>query len=184
VTARAAVSAARCPRGAHTLEPRKPKSKKRKQATGRQCCVCSMQLHEVPSLIPWYYLVLPNSHNKNAYSVHYGNPCQPLEHQNLRKLANTGAHRASKHPPHQSYSELRPPVTCPVVGDVAAIANAATIANTEECNSAPEPPWNLPAEPSRTSGRPFGIKATEAAAPEIPRPHKQPLLEVGIYSVN
>ena len=34
--------------------------------------------------------------------------CQPLEHQNLRKLANAGAHRASKHPPHQSYSELTP----------------------------------------------------------------------------
>jgi hypothetical protein len=34
--------------------------------------------------------------------------CQPLEHQNLRKLANAGAHRASKHPPHQGYSELTP----------------------------------------------------------------------------
>ena len=61
-----------------------------------------MQLHKAPSLI------LSNSHNKNAYSVHYANPCQPLEHLNLRKLANAGAHRASKHPPHQSYSELTP----------------------------------------------------------------------------
>jgi hypothetical protein len=84
------------------LSPQRQRQDKRKQQTGsaaHAACSCIKRL--------LFYYQTATTKTPTLYTRH-ANPCQPFEHPNLRKLANTGAHRASKHPPHQSYSELTP----------------------------------------------------------------------------
>ena len=87
------------------LSPQRQKQDKRKQQQQ-----AGSAAHAACSCIKRFLLYYQTATTKTPtlYTMSVLANCQPLEHQNLRKLANAGAHRASKHPPHQGYSELTP----------------------------------------------------------------------------